>query len=236
MAIAPFLAMTLGEISSCAALPEKIAWMACHFSPYGLGLSNLPRSLPPNSLLILDDITPIRGHDPHIILQQLTQYLHTCPCEGVLLDFQRADAEETENLVQVLTEGLPCPVGVSHYYAKGGSFPIFLPPIPLSTEPQSHFAPWKDREIWLEVAMDALEITVTEQGASFVPVISPPPTASGFADERLCCHYKTEILGDNVKFLLWRTEEDLENLMEFGKSLGVTHFVGLYQELRKRKE
>ena len=71
MAIAPFLAMTGAEMRNNSFLPEKIAWMACHFSPYGLGLSNLPRSLPPGSLLMVDDITPIGKHDPSIILDQL---------------------------------------------------------------------------------------------------------------------------------------------------------------------
>ena len=58
MAIAPFLAMTAAETRNHSVLPPKIAWMACHFSPYGLGLSNLPQRLPPHALLLLDDITP----------------------------------------------------------------------------------------------------------------------------------------------------------------------------------
>ena len=47
MAITPFLAMTAAEFRKKEDLPDKIAWMACHFSPYGLGLSNLPQRLPP---------------------------------------------------------------------------------------------------------------------------------------------------------------------------------------------
>ena len=63
MAIAPFLAMTAAEMQNSSQLPPKIAWMACHFSPYGLGLSNLPKELPSDSLLMVDDITP-----PHPII------------------------------------------------------------------------------------------------------------------------------------------------------------------------
>ena len=65
MAIAPFLAMTGAEMRNNSVLPDKIAWMACHFSPYGTGLSNLPKNLPAGSLLMVDDITPPHGHDPH---------------------------------------------------------------------------------------------------------------------------------------------------------------------------
>ena len=91
MAIAPFLAMTAAEMHSCASLPEKVAWMACHFSPYGLGLSNLPKTLPPGSLLMMDDITPPQGHDPDLIAAQLEECVQKFQCSGVLLDFQRTD-------------------------------------------------------------------------------------------------------------------------------------------------
>ena len=46
MAIGRYFAMTAAEIRGCSALPAGIAWMACHFSPYGTGLSNLPPELP----------------------------------------------------------------------------------------------------------------------------------------------------------------------------------------------
>ena len=71
MAMDVFLAMTAAEIYGNRNLPANIGWMACHFSPYGTGLSNLPKRLPASSLLIVDDITPIRGHDPPYILDQL---------------------------------------------------------------------------------------------------------------------------------------------------------------------
>ena len=49
MAISIYLAASPAQISKMERFPEKLAWMACHFSPYGTGLSNLPASLPPLS-------------------------------------------------------------------------------------------------------------------------------------------------------------------------------------------
>ena len=126
MAIRPFLAMTAAEIAGNSALPERIAWMACHFSPFGLGLSNLPKELPPGSLLMVDDITPIHGHDPQIILEQLSFCAENLKCSGIVLDFQRPDCEETSSLVNMLTQILPCPVAVSHFYANEGTSPVYL--------------------------------------------------------------------------------------------------------------
>ena len=235
MANEPFLAMTAAEIREKSDLPEKIAWMACHFSPYGTGLSNLPRTLPPGSLLILDDITPIRGHDPHRILDQLRECTQALSCSGVLLDFQRPDVAETAALVEVLTKGLPCPVAVSHCYAGAGSFPVFLPPVPPSEPMDAYFAPWAGREVWLELSLEGEEITVTEEGASFTPLLNPSFSEEGFRDTDLCCHYRCIPQDEKIKFLLWRTEEDLEDLLKQAEHFGVTAAVGLYQEFSYKK-
>ena len=98
MAIAPFLAMTAAEICACPVLPPKIAWMACHFSPYGLGLSNLPKTLPPGSLLMVDDITPPHKHDPALIGKQLHSCVEALQCSAVLLDFQRIGSSQAQNI------------------------------------------------------------------------------------------------------------------------------------------
>ena len=73
MAIRLYLAMTAAEIRENTGLPPKIAWMACHFSPYCTGLSNLPRILAAGSVLMLDDVTPIFHHDPQQIAAQLRE-------------------------------------------------------------------------------------------------------------------------------------------------------------------
>ena len=100
MAIRPFLAMTAAEIRGTETVPPKTAWMACHFSPYSTGLSNLPKALPPGSMVILDDITPIHGHDSETIAAQLRPRLDALKCSGVLLDFQRPGYEEAELLAR----------------------------------------------------------------------------------------------------------------------------------------
>lgn len=84
MAIRPFLAMTAAEIRGTETLPSKTAWMACHFSPYSTGLSNLPKDLPPGSMVILDDITPIHGHDAEAIAAQLRPRLEEIECLSLI--------------------------------------------------------------------------------------------------------------------------------------------------------
>lgn len=233
MAIMPFIAMTAAEIRGNPVLPGQIAWMACHFSPYGPGLSNLPRTLPPGSLLMVDDVTPIRGHDPQSILDQLGACAERLSCRGILLDFQRPDVEETAALVEVLTEDLPCPVAVSHCYAGSGSFPVFLPPVPPSELPERYFAPWTGREIWLELALDGMEVTVTESGAAFLPLTAASPTEPEFFEETLLCRYHCDVQEDAVRFTLRRAAGDLERLLSEAEKYGVTHAVGLYQELNR---
>lgn len=231
MAIRPFLAMTAAEIREAPGLPSKIAWMACHFSPYCTGLSNLPKALAAGSVLSLDDITPIFHHDPGQIAGQLRERAETLECAGVLLDFQRSGYPETAALAGFLAKALPCPVAVSEPYAKELSCPVFLPPAPHHVPLEQHLAPWQGREIWLETALDAEEITLTPQGASFAPL--PPGQAFpvGFAEETLHCHYTAAVEADAVRFTLWRTAEDLDALLTQAERLGVTTAVGLYQEL-----
>lgn len=235
MANGTFLAMTAAEIREKTDLPKKIAWMASHFSPYGTGLSNLPRTLPPGSLLILDDITPIRGHDPQRILEQLAECVQVLSCSGILLDFQRPGIPETAALVDILTGGLPCPVAVSHCYAALGTFPVFLPPVPPCEVPEAYFAPWSGREIWLELALEGMEITVTEKGSCCTPLPLPSHRETDHCEESLLCHYRCTVQEDVVTFTLHRKEEDLEHLIAEGEKFGVTNTVGLYQEFSAQK-
>ena len=116
MALRTFLAMTAAEMQRKAVLPEAVGWMACHFSPYGNGLSNLPGSLPTDSLLILNDRIPIHRHDPETVRQQLEDCIERNHCQGLLLDFQQENCPETANLVRYLSEKIRCPVAVSAAY------------------------------------------------------------------------------------------------------------------------
>lgn len=231
MAIRPFLAMTAAEIRGTETLPSKTAWMACHFSPYSTGLSNLPKALPPGSMVILDDITPIHGHDAEAITVQLRSRLEEMECSGVLLDFQRPGYEEAKLLARRLSEALPCPVGVSALYGKGLTCPVFLPPVPPDVSLADYLAPWNGREIWLELALDGEIITLTPAGATTAPLPPAAQLSGGHRDERLHCHYQIHTDADSARFTLFHTTEDLDALLTEGEALGVTRAVGLYQEL-----
>ena len=231
MAIHPFLAMTAAEIREFSLFPKKFAWMACHFSPYGSGLSNLPRDVPPGSLLIVDDITPPHGHDPEIIATQLRRCVETTGCCGILFDFQRPNHDETAAFVRSLVHTLPCPAAVSEYYAADMECPVFLPPVPPSVALQDHIASWKSRDIWLDFSLTGETITVTEQGSSVSPLPFPNWEAEGFSEETLHCHYQIQEEDHALRFTFWRTPMDLIDLLEEAEKLGISAAVGLYQEL-----
>lgn len=230
MAIDCYLAMTAAEIASAPSLPGKLGYMACHFSPYSTGLSNFPHWLPPGAMLLLTDRTPIRGHDPELISRQLSEYIKVHGCSSLLLDFQRGEYEETHQLVRHLTEALPFPVAVSAAYGADLDCPILLPPAPPDTPLADHLSPWQGREVWLELALDSLCITVAPGGSHFSPA---PPDSSPlpFRDGRLHCHYRTEVSTDRAVFTLRRTPGDLAPFLEEAEGLGVALAVGLYQEL-----
>ena len=231
MAIAPILALTAGEMRNISAFSGKIAWMACHFSPYGLGLSNLPKSLPIGSLLMVDDVTPPHGHDPVFIVEQLIGCVEKWKCKGVLLDFQRIGCEETKTIAEYLVEALPCPTVVSEIYAQNLDCPIFLPPVPPSVPLEDYLEPWQGREIWLELGLDGEILTLTEAGCDVTPLPYPDLDAQGFVDQKLHCHYQIDVNEKSARFTLWRTKEDLDHLLEETESLGIVHCVGLYQEI-----
>ena len=230
MDIVHYLAMTAAEIGANPPLPPKIAWMACHFSPYSAGLSNCPRQLPPGSLLILNDFSPIHGHSPETAANQLRSWVEDFQCSGVLLDFQRPGNTETAALTEYLEGSLPCPVAVSHLYADSLSCPVFLPPVPVQTPVAEYLAPWQGREIWLETALDAVKITLTEKGASFAPLPRADSEKNDFRDEKLHCRYRISLSEDRAEFLLYRVKEDLASLLGDAGKHGVTTAVGLYQE------
>jgi len=234
MGIPCYLAMTEAEMAHTEIFPRHSGWMACHFSPYGTGLSNLPDDLPPDCLLILNDRTPNHGHDPELVCRQLSQCITRFHCPGLLLDFQQKENPELQELVSYLIKQLSCPVAVSAPYAAREGCAVFLPPVPPSDALTDSLAPWKGREIWLEVALGGEIITLTEHGAESVPLPYPDLTVQSFCDEQLHCHYRVSLSENRAEFTLWRTVEDLYALAEEAEGLGVTAMVGLYQELVER--
>lgn len=231
MAIAPFLAMTAAEFCAAPTPPSKIAWMACHFSPYGLGLSNLPKELPPGSLLMVDDVTPPYRHDPAFIAEQLSMRADVLQCSGILLDFQRGGCSETQSMVKHLISALPYPVVVSECYAQDLDCPVILSPVPPSAPLEEYLLPWKGRKIWIELGLEGEILTLTESGCQVTPFPHPDLEVEGFRDEALYCHYSIQTEETSARFTLWRTQDDLMKLLEETESMGIKGVVGLYQEL-----
>lgn len=229
MTLPLYLAVTRKEFSGMLPGGETLAWMACEFSQDDTGLSNLPPALPPGSMVMISDAKPLNGHSSDKILTQL----QALKPESVLLDFQQPYNEALQLLAERLVRQLPCPVGVSHQYAKKLSCPVFLPPVPLNQTPKAYFSPWQGRELWLDTALDALEILVTPQGSQSIPLPSPAPGKPVFIDPRLHCCYYTQIADQKVRFTLYRTKETLGALLASAEKHGVTRCIGLYQELYK---
>lgn len=229
-----YLAMTASEFAAASVLPPKTGWMACHFSPYGTGISNLPAFLPAGSLLILNDRIPISGHDIKRVCEQLTQAVSAMDCAGILLDFQRPGNSELEQLSAHLVSSLPCPVAISEEYAKGLDCPVFLSPCPHHTHLKEHTAPWQGRELWLDLAVDAETITLTKEGCTILPLPLGEIPEGGHWDEKLHCHYSIENTANSARFTLWRTKQDLEALAQEAEELGIHTLVGLYQELKQQ--
>ena len=230
MVLPLILAMTAAEMSAVSSLPSKVAYMACHFSPYTQGLANLPEKLPEGSVLILNDRMPCRGHSPQLAAEQLSRTSERLCCESVLLDFQRPSDPESLAMAAAILEALPCPAAATPEYASKNCA-VFLPPAPLHTDLTEYLHPWQGQEIWLEAALCQEVATVTESGCAFHTVFPVDGLEGGFYDKTLCCHYRTEIHSDQIRFTLFDTRSSLETKLKKAHSLGVTKAVGLYQEL-----
>lgn len=231
MVLPLYLAMTAAEISRAAELPGRTAYMACHFSPYSTGLSGFPDTLPASSILILNDRTPVQGHDPGLIASQLlqaTQDLHT---DSVLLDFQRPDNPLTAAVTRAILDTLSCPVSVSEFYARDLSCAVFLAPPALDCPLSKYLSAWNGREIWLEAALDSARITITEEGSNYAPLFPPETPEPSHHAQQLHCRYHLSVTENAAQFTLFRTYNELSSLLEEAEQLGVTRAVGLYQEL-----
>lgn len=231
MAIPLYLAMTAAEFQADIPLPDAVAWMACHFSPYGTGLSNCPTSLPEGAMLIVNDRTPIHGHSPELVCSQLQDLVSQFHLDKILLDFQRTGEQETQALVEILAGQLSCAVAVSEAYAGEGNYPVFLPPPPLHIPLKDYLAPWVGREIWLEAAAMCSSYNVTEKGCRIFTELPVDSDTLPHQDTDLHCRYRLDIQSDSACFLLQRTKEEVSQQLQEAEALGVTTAVGLYQEL-----
>ncbi len=233
MALSCYLAMTAGEFFRASETVENPAWMACQFSPDGSGLSNLPPQFPAGGMIILNDWYPFHHHDFTQIIDELKSLRENVSPSCFLLDFQRPDIGELQVLAEQICQALPCPVAVSHLYGKDLGCPIFLPSPPITKALDAYLAPWKGREIYLEIALDSALIAVTKDGATSQAGVPFLPNTPIFYDETLCCHYQTELLENQVNFYLERQIEDIGELLKSADAYGVRCAVGLYQQFQK---
>lgn len=230
MALPIYLAMTAFELQHCQQIPKYCSWMACHFSAYSSGLTNIPASLPENALLMVNDRIPPMGHSEKMILHQLQDAVEKLHVYGVLLDFQLPYREDLAHLGNALLSTLPCPVGITPQYANAWNGPVFLPPIPPYCAAADHLASWNGREIWLESDNCCFDLTVSETGCRILPANEQAEHLM-FSNTELFCHYKISLADHSATFTLGRTGEDAALLMEAAEKLGVTLAVGLYQQV-----
>ena len=228
MAIVRYLAMTGAEFCSCTQYPPHIGWLACHFSPSGTGLSNIPKAMPAGSLLIVDDSLPFADHDPKLICQQLQQTIQDLDIHAIVLDFQRCHEPLLQSLAELLQKELPCPVFAPPEYAKNGA--IFLPPCPLHTPVDFYLKPYKNRQILLDTTPFSEIINVTQNGASYHTILPQTFDGNDHWDQRLYCHYKIAVQGHCVSFTLQRNKEAFSEWRAYVEGLGVAAMIGLYQE------
>ena len=230
MSLRLYLAMTETEIRRAPVLPRNLAYMACHFSPYGTGLVNIPQWLPPGSILIVNDRVPVFTHDPGQIAKQLSDAVHRLRAFGVLMDLQIPDNPRTAQIVKSVTAALSCPVGVSELYATNLSCPVFgAPPIYV---PLTEYAQNKgNRPLWLEAFQETAYLTVTASGCAITQY--EEFSGKSFTDEALQCQYQYCVQKDRVLFHLSRQPEDIPAYLRKAEAMGIEVAVGLYQQLKK---
>jgi hypothetical protein len=218
--------MTEAEIRSASVLPRNLAYMACHFSPYGTGLVNIPERLPPGSLLIVNDRVPVMEHDPQKVTKQLSDAVNRLRAFGVLMDLQIPDNPRTAQIVKCVTSALTCPVGVSEAYADKLTCPIFgAPPIYRALADYK-----KSRPLWLDAFQETALLTVTSTGCT----VSQGEVLSdeSFFDETLQCKYQYTIQKNSALFCLSRQVEQMQGYLRHAEANGIEVAVGLYQQLR----
>ena len=222
-----YLAATQREIEEF--LPKKAAYLSCHFSSSGKGLSNLPQRLPEGSLLLVDDSMPVYGHESASVAKQLCDLVARFSLKAILLDFQREWSAEAQEMAQVILGAVPCPVAVTEGYARVLGCAVFLSAVPADVAIEKYLSPWLKQGVFLELAPCGLAIEVTKDGCKKAP--SWAQKQLSLYDKKLFCHYDVQVLSDKTLFTLTRTSADLAVLAEEALRLGAIGAVGLYQEL-----
>ena len=234
MDIKRYIAMTRSEFSSFRSSECLPAWMACHFSPYGIGISNLPDVLPEASMIILNDIIPPYEHDPDIIANQLNELASKAKTNTFLLDFQREKNRKTEAIVKELTNKLNGKVGVTEAYAENTTCAVFLT-CPLPYQPLSKkISRWDGRDLWLELAVETSIVHISTSGSKITHVNKSILNAKDSYDNVLKSRYLTEINEKQAMITIERNPETLYLLEQEAASYDIELTIGLYQQLYQK--
>ena len=231
MGISHYLAMTAAEIAAAPSLPEKLAYMACHFSPYGTGLTGFEKALPKKSMLILNDRIPYCGHDPSQIADLLKKWVYDLDCACVLLDFQRADTPTS--LGALLAGAISVPVGMPPEFCGEAYGPVFLPPVPPNQSLDTYLKPWTGREIWLETTPETYRFTIDTQESRREILPADSSVELPLVHAALFCHHRIEVFPDRAVFTLRRNPEDMAQLLHSPEAQCITQTVSLYQHEKK---
>ena len=209
MPIPVYYAMTKEEMQSEAQYPRHLALM-----DFYNGMED--------SIVILTDRKPLDWEELHRIIKDHPK---------ILLDFQRPEDPQNHKLITELERlGLPyCATGI---YASKYDCAVLLPPVQLTRPLADHIAPWKGRELWLELALDGQHITLTKDGCTEQYIPHAQHRHEAHNDEKLHCHYYIHTTENAAEFTLWRSKEDIADLLKEADSLGIRLAVGLWQELK----
>lgn len=225
-----YIAFTAAEIYAADHIICTPAWMACHFSTYHTGLSNLPQRLTPDSMVIVNDRTPPHKHDKQLIVEQLNRLADTLRVQCFLLDFQRKEQDETHEIAQYLSANLNRPTGISEAYGQTGSGPVFVSMPPPHGSLTQHMEKLRDRELWLELATEEELAVVDSNGCSFFSGEIMPHSDQLFYDKTLHSKYCLQLDSSSAKFHIRRDEHCIAGILEEAKKLGIKKAVGLYQQ------
>ena len=224
MALPVYLALTGAEFRQLPRKPAHLAWMGVSFTENGT-LKGFPEAFPPGGILTVNDSAPLPEKCPPEAMIALRQWAERFRPAAVLLDMQRSGA--SPEVLNALSEGLPCPVAVSARYADILSGPVLLPPVPLYRDPEKFLGPWAGREIWLEISPLGQVVRLTKEGREirFAPV---SPAQAEFPGP--CSRYSIRKRENFVEFRFHRTPENAAALFAAAENHGVTKLFGLYSE------
>ncbi len=225
-----FLAMTGQEIEKYSPPAGRVGYLACHFSPYGRGLTGIPQTLPPGSLLVLTDRTPVWDHDPRRIAGELTQAVEGLGCAGVLLDLQRPGEPRTAAIARAVTEALPCPTAVTPAYARDLGCPVLAPPPAPWEPPQALRDRWPDRTLWLEAIPQQGHFVLDAAKSRWESLWEPGPEHLAHT---CCTQVRVTRDGEGLRVYLRRGRLELAAL---AKALDIQVSVGLQQDFGTETE